>query len=68
MVLVYDALTGRPSLGFAVALIRRARELVWIGWGLWLGWLEAPGVLGAGAGAGAEAGAAGPASDRAEGS
>jgi uncharacterized membrane protein YbhN (UPF0104 family) len=47
MVLVTDALTGRPSLGFAVALIRRARELVWVVWGLWLGWLEAPGVLGA---------------------
>ena len=45
MVLVYDALTGRPSLGFAVALIRRARELLWIAWGLWLGWLEAPGTL-----------------------
>jgi hypothetical protein len=59
MVLVYDALTGRPSLGFAVALIRRGRELVWIAWGLWLGWLEAPGVLGASAGAnaGASAGA-----------
>jgi len=76
MVLVYDALTGRPSLGFAVALIRRARELVWIAWGLWLGWLAAPGVLGAGAGAdagagaetGAETDAAGPAPNRAEGS
>lgn len=43
MVLVYDALTGRPSLGFAVALIRRARELLWIAWGLWLGWLETHG-------------------------
>jgi uncharacterized membrane protein YbhN (UPF0104 family) len=47
LVLVYDALTGRPALGFAVALIRRARELVWVAWGLWLGWLEAPGALGA---------------------
>jgi len=43
MVLVFDALTGRPSLGFAVALIRRGRELLWIAWGLWLGWLAAPG-------------------------
>ncbi|MCH6588608.1 MAG: flippase-like domain-containing protein [Proteobacteria bacterium] len=43
MVLVYEALAGAPSLGFAVALIRRARELLWIAWGLWLGWLEVPG-------------------------
>ncbi len=72
MVLVYDALTGRPSLGFAVALIRRARELVWIAWGLWLGWLATPEVLGTNARAdpraNAETGAAGPAPDRAEGS
>ena len=54
MVLVTDALTGRPALGFAVALIRRARELVWIAWGLGLGWREA--------------GPAEPAPDRAEGS
>ena len=47
MVLVYDALLGRPSLGFAVALIRRGRELLWIAWGLWLGWLEAPGAIAA---------------------
>ncbi len=44
MVLLYEALVGAPSLGFAVALIRRARELLWIAWGLWLGWLEAPGA------------------------
>ncbi len=44
MVLVYEALVGAPSLGFAVALIRRARELLWIAWGLWLGWLEVPGA------------------------
>ncbi len=47
MVLAYDALLGRPSLGFAVALIRRGRELLWIAWGLWLGWLEAPGAFAA---------------------
>jgi len=39
MLLLYDALMGRPALGLAVALIRRARELVWLAWGLWLGWL-----------------------------
>lgn len=42
LVLVYDALTGRPALGFAVALIRRGRELLWVAWGLWLGWRFAP--------------------------
>jgi uncharacterized membrane protein YbhN (UPF0104 family) len=68
MVLVFDALTGRPALGFAVALIRRARELVWIAWGLWLGWLEAPGALTADAQAGAEAGPVAPAPDSVEGS
>ena len=47
MVLLYEALVGAPSLGFAVALIRRARELLWIAWGLWLGWLEAPGAMAA---------------------
>ncbi len=47
MVLVYEALLGAPSLGFAVALIRRARELLWVAWGLWLGWLEAPGAAAA---------------------
>jgi uncharacterized protein (TIRG00374 family) len=39
MVLVYGALTGQPSLGLAVALIRRGRELLWIAWGFWIGWL-----------------------------
>lgn len=39
MALLYDALTGRPALGLAMALIRRGRELLWIGWGLWFGWL-----------------------------
>ncbi len=39
MVLIFDALSGRPALGLAVALIRRGREAVWIAWGLGLGWL-----------------------------
>ncbi len=38
MVLIFDALNGRPALGLAVALIRRGREIVWIAWGLALGW------------------------------
>ncbi len=39
MVVIFDALSGRPALGLAVALIRRGREAVWIAWGLGLGWL-----------------------------
>src|SRR5262249_7106787 len=38
LLLVYGALTGNPALGVAVALVRRAREAVWIGGGLLLGW------------------------------
>lgn len=50
MVLIYGALTGQPSLGLAVALIRRGRELLWIAWGFWIGWLFtlAPANTGAG--------------------
>ncbi len=55
MVLLYDLMTGRPALGLAVALIRRARELLWIAWGLWLGWRALPGR---GSGPGAAPGAA----------
>jgi uncharacterized protein len=36
--LLYGALTGVPTLGLVVAVIRRARELLWIAWGLALGW------------------------------
>ncbi len=39
MVVIFDALSGRPALGLAVALIRRGREAVWAAWGLGLGWL-----------------------------
>ena len=35
--LVYTAITGSPSLGIAVALVRRLREVLWIGWGVALG-------------------------------
>lgn len=31
--LLYAAITGSAELGFAVALVRRARELIWLGWG-----------------------------------
>ncbi len=36
--LLCGAITGQPALGLAVALIRRLREVVWIGWGFALGW------------------------------
>ena len=31
------AMTGAPSLGVAVAVVRRIREVVWIVWGMGLG-------------------------------
>lgn len=37
IVLIAGSLTGSPSAGLAAALVRRARELLWIVWGLWLG-------------------------------
>lgn len=38
MVLIFEALMGRPGLGLAVALIRRGREALWIAVGLLVGW------------------------------
>ena len=35
--LVFSAMTGSPVLGVAVAMVRRFREILWIGWGLLLG-------------------------------
>ena len=37
-VLLVGALTGQPPLGLAAALVRRARELLWIVAGVALGW------------------------------
>ncbi|MCH7942845.1 MAG: hypothetical protein IIB67_06405, partial [Proteobacteria bacterium] len=37
-VVLVGALTGQPSLGLAAALVRRARELLWIIVGVALGW------------------------------
>lgn len=37
-VVLVGALTGQPSLGLAAALMRRARELLWIVAGVALGW------------------------------
>src|SRR5512132_1692486 len=38
MMLMYGSLTGEPSVGAAVALVRRLREVVWIVAGLLSGW------------------------------
>jgi uncharacterized protein (TIRG00374 family) len=40
--LLFQALTGQPSLGVAAALVRRLRELVWVGLGLAAGWRYLP--------------------------
>ena len=37
-VLLISVITGDASLGLAVAFVRRFRELVWIIWGMLLGW------------------------------
>ena len=38
LVILVGAMTGKPELGLAVALVRRFRELVWIVWGLLIAW------------------------------
>jgi uncharacterized protein (TIRG00374 family) len=35
---VVTALTGQTGLGLAVSFVRRYRELLWIGYGVWLTW------------------------------
>ncbi len=40
-VIMVQALTGQPALGLAAALVRRARELLFVAWGLGLSWLAA---------------------------
>ncbi len=37
-VILVGALSGNPALGLAAALVRRGREIVWIAFGLALGW------------------------------
>ncbi|MGH6947891.1 MAG: lysylphosphatidylglycerol synthase domain-containing protein, partial [Kiloniellales bacterium] len=43
LVLFYAVVVGDGALGLVVAVIRRARELLWILWGLALAWRFAPG-------------------------
>ena len=38
LVLLAEALTGQPAAGLAAAIVRRGRELLWVTWGLALGW------------------------------
>ncbi len=37
-VVLVGALTGQPPLGLAAAIVRRSREVLWIAWGVMLGW------------------------------
>lgn len=37
-VLICSAVTGSPSLGLALAAVRRGRDLLWVAWGLGIGW------------------------------
>lgn len=37
-VLICTAVTGSPALGLALAAVRRGRDLLWIAWGLGIGW------------------------------
>lgn len=37
-VVITTAMTGNPALGLAAALIRRGRDIVWLVWGVMLGW------------------------------
>ena len=37
LLLIGSAITGSPSLGVALAAIRRARDVLWIAWGLGIG-------------------------------
>ncbi len=38
LVLLADPLSGPPAAGLAAAIVRRGRELLWVTWGLALGW------------------------------
>ena len=38
------AVTGSPTVGFAVALVRRAREIIWIGWGMVVFYIAKPDI------------------------
>ncbi|CAN5764070.1 HpnL family protein [soil metagenome] len=40
IILACSAITGDPTLGFALSVIRRVREIVWIGAGIGLWWLS----------------------------
>ena len=40
--LVCGAMTGSPAIGLALAVVRRLREVAWIGLGLALGWFFSP--------------------------
>lgn len=37
-VLLSGAMIGAPAVGFAVALLMRSRDIMWVTWGLMIGW------------------------------
>jgi len=39
-VLICTAVTGSAELGLALAAVRRGRDLLWIAWGLAIGWRD----------------------------
>ncbi len=47
MVLVYEARSSGLPRSASRSRSSGARELLWIAWGLWLGWVEAPGAVAA---------------------
>ncbi len=47
LVLICGAMTGSPALGLAVDLVVRFREIVWVVWGLAVGWCLSHGREGA---------------------
>jgi uncharacterized protein (TIRG00374 family) len=38
LTVIVTAITGENGLGLAVAFVRRYRELLWIGYGVWIAW------------------------------
>ncbi len=39
-----SAVTGSPTVGFAMAIVRRAREIIWIAWGMGAFYITKPGI------------------------
>ena len=35
-VIIGAAMSGSPTIGFAIAVVRRIREIIWMGWGIFV--------------------------------